>query len=82
MRAGLLPVVLLIVFLLEVDVIHLLADLTFLDVSSTVPDMGAHLALGVLFLAVVAQFKGFVLHRFRNYGSNRCYSYSTPPEKR
>lgn len=43
----------LVVLLLEVDIIHLVADGAFLDVSSTVAKVGGHFAFGVLLQAIV-----------------------------
>ena len=58
MRAVLLFMVLFVMFLLEVDVIHLLAGIAFFDVPATVSKVGGHFALWVFFKTVIALLHG------------------------
>jgi energy-converting hydrogenase Eha subunit C len=52
----------LIMFLLEVDIIHLAANRTFLDVATAVTEVSSHLALWILLQTVVATLDRLVLH--------------------
>ena len=59
-RAILHFVVFLVVFLLEVDVVHLMAGGTFFNVPPAVAEVGCHFGLRILLEAIVAP-----LHFFR-----------------
>ena len=47
---------------LEVDVVHLMASGTFLDVASAVAEVSSHFAFGVLLETVITAFHQLALH--------------------
>jgi hypothetical protein len=60
--AFILPMKLLLMLLLEIDIVHLLTNLTLLDVSPAVPKMSCHLRFRKIAQAVIATLQRLALH--------------------
>lgn len=65
-RTLLLTMILLIMLLLKINIEHLLADRTFLDIPPTVAIMRGHLRLRKILATIIATFQGLAIHCYRN----------------
>lgn len=76
-RALLLAMILLIMFLLEINIEHLVADRAFLDIPPTVTIMRRHLGLRKILETIIATFQGLAIHFYRNNLKKYigCYKY-------
>lgn len=63
MGALLFLVELLLMVLLEINVNHFIAYLTFFDVPSAVTEMSGNFGLGKVFAAIVTPLEGLVFHK-------------------